>query len=309
MIKKLFFTSILSGISLLAIAQSIDINPNNGNRGQTLPIVISGQNTNFTSQGSATALLVQGSSVLGQGSQTAFTNINVIDPLTIMAQLNIPQNASPGMYDLYVTAGTFTSKMQAFTVNQPSNSAITTTPSGSKPGKTTTVSITVPGGSFKTQAQVVDKVWLTLGTEMIADVSNINVVNSTTFTADIVVPGNATHGQWDVNVYTDDDVMYVTPSSFLIDPTVSVPELDLVNLKLYPNPAQEQLNITFDSQLGEVEVKVFDIAGKEVTNLVNLIATSPSDLQANLTNLTGGVYMVQLIQDGKPLTIKKFVKE
>ena len=145
----------------LGFAQSVSINPVNGNRGQSLPIVISGQGTNFTNQGSGTTpiYLMQGSYVLGQGSQTAFTNISVVNPTTILAHLHVPGNAPLGLYDLFVNAGTATVQPQAFTVNQGASSSITVSPGGSKPGASTNVTITVPGGSFKTQAQIIEQVW------------------------------------------------------------------------------------------------------------------------------------------------------
>ncbi len=312
MIKKLFLSTILVSTVTIGFGQLVNMSPTNGNRGQSLPIVISGQNTNFVAQGSATAylFLTQGSYVLGQGSQTVFTNISVIDPFTIMANLHLPQNAPLGAYDLQVSAGTVASQSQAFTINQGSTASISMSPNGSKPGATTTVTITVPGGSFKTQAQVVEKVWLTRGTEIIADVSNITVVNSTTFTADVVIPSNASIGLWDANIYTDDEVMFTTPGAFLVDPTFSAPEVETVKLNLYPNPANDFLVLEYDvSMNNDLRVEVMDLSGKNVTSSVKFLPNDEGSIKADLSLLAGGVYIVQLSAGDEVVAIRKFVKE
>lgn len=310
MFKKLFLSAILAGAGAVAFGQTATISPSNGNRGQSLPLVISGQNTNFTSQGSASIYLMQGSYVLGQGSSTAFTSISVIDPTTIMANLHIPGNAPTGAYDLYLNAGTFVVQNQAFTVNPAANANISLQPNGSKPGVTTNVTITVPGGSFKTQAQVIEKVWLTRGTGIIADINNITVVNSTTFTADVVVPSGAAIGYWNANIYTDDEIIYTTPNAFLIDPTFSVHELQAVNFSLYPNPANDYLVLEYEiSSNSKFEVQVIDLSGKNITNAIRFQHNSGNSVKADITHLTDGAYMIKMIVNGEVVATRKFVKE
>ncbi len=47
MIKKLLFSTLFLAALGTMQAQTVNINPVNGNRGQSLPVVISGNNTSF----------------------------------------------------------------------------------------------------------------------------------------------------------------------------------------------------------------------------------------------------------------------
>lgn len=309
MLKKLFFSAIVMGFAHFAIAQSVSINPNNGNRGQSLPVVISGQNTSFTGQGSL--ILKQGTYVMGQGSQTAFTNVSVIDPTTIMAQLSIPSNAPMGFYDLYVTSGTLTSKTGAFVVGPSANSNMVLSPNGSKPGQTTNVTITVPGGSFKTQASVIEKVWLNKGTEILSDVKNITVVNSTTFTADIVIPANASLGVYDANIYTDDQIMYTTAGAFTLSQTFSTPDLDVKGFRAYPNPVRNFMALEFENvQLSGVEIQVISLTGALIQlDAGKIQQNGAATLSLDLADLKSGVYMIQVRVNSEVLGTRKFIKQ
>lgn len=310
MIKKLFLSIALLATAQLGFSQSVSIAPNSGNRGQSLPVVISGQNTSFTSQGSTSIFLKQGSYVMGQGSQTAFTNISVINPLMIAANLHVPTNAPLGLYDMFVTSGTTTTQAQAFTVTQGTNTNMILNPNGSKPGKVVNVSITVSGGSFKTQAQVVETVWLSKGTFIIADIRNIVVVNSNTFTADVTVPANAPDGLYAANVFTDDGMMFTKADAFTVNKTFSHPELEVSYFNVYPNPTHEFLQIDFESTTAtKLEVHVYDLAGKEVVLQANKIQKNQgSGYKLDLTDIVDGVYVIEVTADGQPIGTRKFIK-
>jgi hypothetical protein len=74
----------------------ISVTPNNGDINTTIPVTISGQNTNFL-QGTGTLVFVQGSSTLITSNLLFNTNTN------LGATLTIPPNAFPGYYDVYFT--------------------------------------------------------------------------------------------------------------------------------------------------------------------------------------------------------------
>lgn len=74
----------------------VSVNPNSGNLGATIPVTISGQNTNFM-QGTGTLIFVQGSSTLYTSNLLYNSNTE------IGATLTIPSNAYPGYYDVYYT--------------------------------------------------------------------------------------------------------------------------------------------------------------------------------------------------------------
>lgn len=309
MIKKIFVSLLFLGISTLGYGQSINMTPTNGNRGQSLPILISGQNTQFTSQGSGTALLylVQGSMILGAPGN-AFTNITVVNSNTMVANLSIPQNASLGVYDLYLNAGTSLIQSQAFTVNTPSNASLAMVPSGTKPGTTVTVTITVPGGSFKTMGQKVDQVWLNYGSQIVTG-GNISVVNSTTITADFTFPTSGiTYGLWDANVYTDDEMMFTSPGAFLVDPTFSIPELETIQFRMYPNPAHDFLMLEYNTP-ASAQLRVMNLAGKDVSNRISFLPQDDHNTKLDLSRIQDGVYMIQLVDGHTVLATRKFVKQ
>ncbi len=313
MIKKILLSITMLAAAQVGFSQSVSISPNTANRGQSLPVVISGQSTSFTAQGSNTNIFLrQGSYVLGQGSQTAFTNISVIDPLTIAANLHVPGNAPLGLYDMFVTAGTITSQTNAFTVVQGTNSNITVSPNGSKPGQVTKVTITVPGGSFKTQAEVIEKVWLNNGTSILADVKNITVVNSTTFTADVTVPANTPNSVYSANIYTDAGTMYTKSAAFTVNQTFDIPELSATTFSVYPNPTKDFLVLELDmDQPSAIKVRVMDITGKPVIANWESIATGSevTGLKMDVNKLKRGIYIIEVKANNEVIGTRKFIKE
>lgn len=64
---------------------------------------------------------------------------------------------------------------------------------------------------------------------------------------------------------------------------VSVQELQIANLNVYPNPVVDQINIKADVAIDEINI--YDITGREVANLANInktrVSINVSDLNAN----------------------------
>jgi hypothetical protein len=74
----------------------VSVSPNSGDLNTTIPVTISGQNTNFL-QGTGTLVFVQGSSTLITSNLLFNSNTD------LGATLTIPLNAYPGYYDVYFT--------------------------------------------------------------------------------------------------------------------------------------------------------------------------------------------------------------
>lgn len=73
-------------------------------------------------------------------------------------------------------------------------------------------------------------------------------------------------------------------------------------LTMYPNPVSGNvLNIT-SANNSAMSVQIFDILGKQVAN------TTVVNNQVNVSNLTSGVYIVKITEDGKTATRKLVVK-
>lgn len=288
-------------------AQNISLTPNNGNRGQTLPIVISGQSTNFNAQASGTLIFMQGSYSFSQAT------ITVIDPFNLFAVVTVPNNAPFGFYDLFVDKGSNHLEANAFMVSQGTNiPQMAVSPAGGKPGNTiTNTVITIPGASFKTQGTGIHSAWLSRNGEAITTLSNINVINSNTFSVDVDLAASATQGKWDVNVYTNEDLMYTKSEAFLIDFTFSTGEwgISLNDFELYPNPAQSELNLTYDQNVeADIEIKIVDMIGRVVLQ-PNTIDYENKTVKMNVSSLTKGTYMIQFMYRGRTISTQKWIKE
>ncbi len=309
MTKKLLVSAFGLMLSTGLFAQSISsISPAAGNQGQTLPIIISGQNTTFT-QGSVLTYLQQGSSVmyLGQGSSM----LNVVSNTSLAANFVVPGSATLGFYDLWVQSGSSTlTKPMAFEVRVPNRPAAYVSPNGSQPAKTFNATFSVSGASFKRSAQqIIERVWLSLNGEVITDITNISVVNGNTFTADITIPAGTTEGMWDVNVYTDDKMMFTNRAYFDISATFSRAEYNNVDFRIYPNPVTTELTAVFETHYANMDVQIFDLTGKAVSRYSYSVEVQENQIKVNTENLVKGAYTVQFTSDNEVVATKKLVRQ
>jgi len=77
----------------------------------------------------------------------------------------------------------------------------------------------------------------------------------------------------------------------------------------YPNPFNPSTKIDYDvSKTSNIQVKVFDISGREVVSLVNNYQ-SPGKYAVNFnaSNLSSGIYFYSLISDGQKIDTRKMV--
>jgi hypothetical protein len=309
MFKKLQILALLVlGGSISAQTVNI-VNPSVGYNGQTLPIIISGQNTSFT-QGSLSVMLLQGSHSIGQGSNTGI-NYVIANNTMLLGSLVVPASANLGFYDLFVNSGSSTiSCTNAFEVLPSGIPAIAVSPTGSKPGQMINASFTVSGASFKNQMQQnIEGVWLSLGAEMILDVQNIQVINTNSFSADITIPNNATVGFWDVGVYTDDGTMYSSPGYFEINATFSREEFNANNFNIYPNPAGDEFSISLNANYTNLEIKIIDLSGKAINSDQYSVTNENLLAKVKAKGLATGTYLVQLLNDSQLIGTKKLVKK
>lgn len=95
-----------------------------------------------------------------------------------------------------------------------------------------------------------------------------------------------------------------TEGSVAVSGEVSTPlsteKNNIEGLKVYPNPASDVVNIS-SSLTGIKEVSIFNMLGKKV------LETSTNET-INISNLTSGVYIMNISQDGKTASKKLVVK-
>jgi hypothetical protein len=80
----------------------------------------------------------------------------------------------------------------------------------------------------------------------------------------------------------------------------------LVNIKVFPNPASDVLNIRFESPVEEeIGLTILDSQGKLIKS--DIIEASVNEKQINLQDLAGGIYYLKLTK-GKLVNVYKVVK-
>jgi hypothetical protein len=84
---------------------------------------------------------------------------------------------------------------------------------------------------------------------------------------------------------------------------VGVKEADQKNISVRPNPTTDNFTVTLADNTS-ARVQLFNIVGQMVYNQT----TSEATLNVNVNNLTSGVYMLKVTQNGKTYTSKVVVK-
>lgn len=102
-----------------------------------------------------------------------------------------------------------------------------------------------------------------------------------------------------VSAFTTDDYLLVNRGTspdigaYEYVSTLSTNDLSTKDLKIYPNPAKDFLNI---SGANISEFRVYFIDGKEVTDLVKQISKTEKSLNLNISNLKTGLYLIKTSQ-------------
>lgn len=101
---------------------------------------------------------------------------------------------------------------------------------------------------------------------------------------------------------TFDELRIGTTLADVTTTTAGVAQNDINGLTIYPNPVSGNiLNITSNSNSVKA-VAIFDVLGKQVINTTTVNNT------VDVTNLTAGIYMVKITEEGKTATRKLVVK-
>ncbi|MGB1248821.1 MAG: T9SS type A sorting domain-containing protein, partial [Chitinophagales bacterium] len=86
-----------------------------------------------------------------------------------------------------------------------------------------------------------------------------------------------------------------------IDIVSAVNNIELENLSIYPNPATDIVNVSFEAEKIEaVTISVFNTLGALVSTTVKDLNTGMNNVEINVANLTTGIYFVEIqIEAGK----------
>ncbi len=95
------------------------------------------------------------------------------------------------------------------------------------------------------------------------------------------------------------------PSCFALYDGVSEPQENIASLLLYPNPANDKLNIVYEAKNKNAIIEIYDISGNRIfAGMWNGIHS----LTIPLENYSDGIYFVRMI-DGEKIVSKKFIKD
>jgi len=88
-------------------------------------------------------------------------------------------------------------------------------------------------------------------------------------------------------------------------PTLNIIDLDSSKFNLYPNPANNIVNITNNENMSIKQVEIYDLVGKLI-NTQNF--NSEINIQLNIETLTSGTYLLHL-QTNEGTAVKKLIKK
>jgi hypothetical protein len=136
------------------------------------------------------------------------------------------------------------------------------------------------------------------------DTANWVIVNAAGVIADAnpATNGAIVGGALDINASTNS--VYVDSIVFdnIVPSALGTADFGNTNntISLYPNPAQEVLNITSSNSITKIEV--YDLLGKKVASNINASVV-------NVATLGKGVYIVKVVQENGSVVAKQFIKK
>ena len=84
----------------------------------------------------------------------------------------------------------------------------------------------------------------------------------------------------------------------------SIDQLMHDEFSLYPNPVNDQLNISINAHLPEAEIQIRDLAGRPIMKVHNVKVEN----QINLSGLDSGLYLISLMSENAVVNTQFFVK-
>jgi len=136
------------------------------------------------------------------------------------------------------------------------------------------------------------------------DITNWVIVNAAGVVADATPATNGAilGGALDINALTNS--VYVDSIVFdnVVPSALGTADFGNTNntISLYPNPAQEVLNISSSNSITKIEV--YDLLGKKV-------ASNSNASDVNVAALGKGAYIVKVVQENGSVVAKQFIKE
>lgn len=169
-----------------------------------------------------------------------------------------------------------------------------------------TANILLQAGGYSDFGAAEQQPWPSGGSEAPGTVVSGTIVLTTpiNFTANPAYAVFLGNGYADANPPTNSGTWSNISITFygLTETTASAESFDNLKLNIYPNPANDVLNIT--SELATIQtVSIVDLNGRTVKQF----EVNNTNSQINVSDLNAGVYMLN-IQSEEGKTVKKFIK-
>jgi len=201
--------------AFMGFSQTITISPNSANKGQSLPVSITGIGTNFSRGSNTVTFIRQGTST----TDVTLSNLTVISNNLMGGLLNVSSTAVAGAYTVRVTnpQNTTVNLTNGFTVNNTSStpSLVSVTPNTGMQGQTLAVSITGLNTNFSSGSNTIK--FFKQGTESFDfyELSN-SPINNNLLSASIIIDPSAPIGVYSVGVENNIDGLVMLNNSFTV---------------------------------------------------------------------------------------------
>ncbi|MBL7771808.1 MAG: fibronectin type III domain-containing protein [Chitinophagaceae bacterium] len=102
---------------------------------------------------------------------------------------------------------------------------------------------------------------------------------------------------------------FTTASSKTNASSVVYNEVGGMDLKVYPNPTSGEFTIEFKADRdGEATIKVLDLSGRVVKQIQTVVTDDVNVVSLNISELTSGMYQIQVENEGSLKTVSKILK-
>jgi hypothetical protein len=295
-------TSISNGVITKANAFSILENPNGsvqgmtpdqGNKGDTLLVMIHGKSTHFTNSTD-----ISGGLFGDMGTNIFLANVNVLNDSTIEAEMMIPRSARSGIYSLFLNMDTNTLFLtDAFTVLSDGSadpSLVSISPAKGYPGQTLDITINATATHFNDSLGMAMALF---SNDTFVEANEFYVVNDSTLVGNFTIPDNFIVGSfYAVGVVTDADGFIQLAGAFeVIAQHTGLSKLSGIKVSVYPNPASDELWVVIPASINNAYL--IDITGKRLEVNLETIDHFTGKYRVSLSDRKPGIYNLLLETD------------
>lgn len=285
------------------------VSPDEGEKGDTLDVIISGKGTLFTE---ASSIVVEffGTS---NGSTLIMNSISTVNDSTLLCNITIPATARIGTYDIVVlqNSSDFLQLTEAFTVLGDPNSEphlVAVSPATAHQGEELDITISGSNTHFKQDAGTFMAIFLQT---TFVEPSSFNVINDSVMVAHFEIPVDFPVGLYDVGVVTDLDGTITLRGSFTItesNTAITEENRGLQQLFVYPNPVKKELTFETDQQVKSVLIT--DLTGKQVAVPLDDIDyyNTAYTVDVERYRMGRGIYVIRVETD-QGIQYQKFIVE